>query len=178
MKRRWLSPFAITQILMLAVIAVALWMAYWPWRWGQVREEVRTRFPSVKHIEGEKLQQWLAGRTAPPLLLDIRSATEFEASRLPGARRAKAGGTLAENDLIGREKAQVVVYDTVGFDASAFARALLDRKFEDVQVLEGGIYQWANEGRTLVGPGGVMATKVHPGSEDYASLLDGARRGP
>lgn len=176
MKRRFLSPFVLTQVLMVAVIAAALWLAYWPWRWGQVRDEVRTRFPAVTHIEGTKLQQWLVGRVAPPVLLDVRSTAEFEVSHLPGARHVMPGAPLADNQLVGKENAQVVIYDAVGFEASAFATMLLQHKFTDVQVLDGGIFQWANEGRTLIGPGGALTTKVQPGPSEYALLLDRARR--
>src|SRR5262245_43458936 len=100
MKRRGLSPFAITQILMAVVIGAALWLAYTPWRWGQVRDEVRTRFPAVKRIEGIRLQEWMATRAIePPVLLDVRSAAEYDFSRLPGARRVSPGASIAENQL-------------------------------------------------------------------------------
>ncbi len=178
MKRRSLSPFAITQVLMAAIIGVALWYAYWPWRWGQVRDEVHRRYSVLKYIDGGDLQRWIAGRTAPPLLLDVRSAAEFEASHLPGARRAVPGASLAANQLTGNENAQVVVYDTVGFEAASFAHDLTKAHFKDVQVLEGGIFLWANEKRTLIGPGGSVTTKVHAGDSKYASLLDGAHRAP
>lgn len=178
MKRRTLSPFAVTQLLMAAIIVVALWLAYWPWRWGQLCDQIRNENRAVKYITDIKLQQWLAGRTAPPLLLDLRSEAEFATSHLPSAHRAVMGATLTENGLAGKEKAQVVVYDTVGIDASAFANILLQRGFTDVQVLEGGIFQWANDNLTLVGPGGTIATKVNTGNSAYASMLDGSRRAP
>jgi rhodanese-related sulfurtransferase len=176
MKRRALSPFALTQILMAAVIGAALWMAYWPWRWGQVRDEVRQT--GVKRIDGDDLQKWMVTRTvSPPVLLDVRSVAEFEFSHLPGARRVNAAASLGENLLEGQLKAQIVVYDTVGFDAAAFALRLRRLNFMDVQVLEGGIFQWANENRPLSGPKG-PAYKVHPGTSPYLPLLDRGRRAP
>jgi rhodanese-related sulfurtransferase len=178
MKRRALSPFAITQLVMAVVIGGALWMAYWPWRWGQVRDEVRMRYPSVKRIDGPMLQKWLAERAVrPPLLLDMRTEAEFNVSHLPGARRVRLGLSLAENQLEGQESAQVVIYDTVGFDSAVFASTLLRRNFTDVQVLEGGIFQWANEGRPLAGPAGPTG-KVAAGASPYANFLDRARRAP
>src|SRR4051812_33193436 len=117
MKKGALSPFAITQVLMAAIVVAALWMAYWPWRWGQLRDQIRNQNTAVKFIDGRDLQQWLAGHTAPPLLLDIRSEAEFDLSRLPSARRAVMGASLTENGLAGKELAQVVLYDTVGFDS-------------------------------------------------------------
>jgi rhodanese-related sulfurtransferase len=176
MKRRRLSPFAITQWLMAIVIGVALWLAYWPWRWGRVKEEVRMQYPAVKRIDAPTLQSWMANRTvAPPVLLDVRSVAEFQTSHLPGARRIDPGATLAENGLAGFESAQLVIYDAVGFEAAAFAGDLMRRAFIDVQVLEGGIFQWANERRPLAGPGG-STDKVLPGPSEYISLLHRARR--
>ncbi len=176
MKRRSLSPFAITQILMAAALAVALWLAYWPWRWGQVREEVRKRYPNIIRIDGLTLQNWMANRSAvPPLLLDVRAKAEFEAGHLPTAKRVVPGAPLAANSLLGQETKKVVVYDTVGFDAASFAADLLRQNFKDVQVLDGGIFLWANEERILDGPSGPKS-KVHPGSTEYSSLLDRSKR--
>src|SRR6185369_11422630 len=154
MKRRALSPFAITQVLMAAIIAVALWLAYWPWRWGQLQDQVRSQNAAIKFIPSLKLQQWLAGHTAAPVLLDVRSPEEFDVSHLPSARRVVMGASLTENGLAGKEAAQVVVYDTVGFHAAAFANTLRLRGFKEVPVLDGAIFQGTNEGVTLVGPGG------------------------
>jgi rhodanese-related sulfurtransferase len=160
------------------VIGVALWLAYTPWRWGKVKDEVRARFPTVKFIKSVDLQEWMATRTiVPPVLLDVRTAAEFEFSHLPGARRVASGGSLTENQLAGLESAKVVVYDSVGFDAAAFASGLLTRNFIDVQVLEGGIFLWANEGRVLSGPGG-RPTKVLTGASEHAALLERSRRAP
>ena len=178
MKRRWLSPFAIVQVLMAVVIATAMWMAYWPWRWARVREEVRTRYSAVKQINGELLKRWMADRTVkPPLLLDVRTAAEYDFSHLPGAIRVVEGAPLADNLLTGKEDVQIVVYDAVGFDAGKFAVNLLQRNFKDVQTLEGGIFQWANDRLPLIGPG-ASESRLRLGSTEYRSLLDRARRAP
>lgn len=178
MKRRGLSPFAVTQWLMAAAVAVALWLAYGPWRWSKVKDEVHALYPSVQRIEGSVLQKWMINRSVtPPLLLDVRSASEFSASHLPGARLVVPGRSVVENGLIGTENAKIVVYDTVGFDAAEFASTLRRRNFTDVQVLEGGIFLWANDGRPLAGETG-PTTQVRPGISEYTSLLERAHRAP
>lgn len=178
MKRRSLSPFAITQILMAAAVAVAVWLAYWPWRWSQVRDEVRKQYPGTTWIEGGTLQLWMANPTvSPPLLLDVRTAPEYDASHLPNAIRVVRGASLAANKLPGAEARQIVIYDAVGYEAASFASDLKRQNFKDVQVLDGGIFLWANEGRPLLGPSG-PATRVSAGQSEHAALLSRSRRLP
>src|SRR5687767_11156403 len=83
------SLFGLTQLVMVIAVGAALWLAYDPWRWGRLKDEVRAKYPDVPRITSEDLTNWLARKgDVPPLLLDVRPAAEFAASHLPGARRA------------------------------------------------------------------------------------------
>ena len=170
---RLLSPFGITQLVMVAVVIVALCLSYEPWRWGKVRDAVRAQFPGVVHIEGVTLEQWIARNDKlPPVLLDVRSQAEFDAGHLPGAHRFSADASPAEIGLGDKTETPFVLYCGVGFDSSSVASGLIQRGYKKIQILDGGIFMWANDGRALEGNPG----KVNPGNSKYAYLLKAAHR--
>ena len=172
---RILSPFGITQILMAAAVIVALCMAYDPWRWGKVKDAVRASFPKVVHIEGAVLADWFTTKDRPlPVMLDVRSQAEFDAGHLPGAHRLSADKTPSEIGFKEKEKTPFVLYCAVGFDSALVANSLILRGYKNVQILEGGIFTWANAGRAIEGGSG----KVNPGNSKYAYLLKPERRTP
>ena len=172
---RILSPFGITQIVMLAVVITALCMAYNPWRWGKVKDAVRAQFPGVVSIECAKLQEWIPATDRPqPELLDVRPQAEFDAGHLPGAHRLSADKTPADIGFEDKEKTRFVLYCSVGFDSASVASRLTQRGYKEVQILDGGIFLWANEGRAIEGGAG----KVNPGNSKYTYLLKAARRAP
>lgn len=172
---RILSPFGITQILMAAAVITALCLAYDPWRWGKVKDSVRASFPKVAHIEGAVLTEWFTAKDRPlPVVLDVRSQAEFDAGHLPGAHRLSADKTPADIGFEEKEKTPFVFYCAVGFDSASVASGLILRGYKNVQMLEGGIFMWANDGRAIEGGTG----KVNPGNSKYAYLLKAARRAP
>ncbi len=169
------SPFAITQIVMAAVVITALYMAYNPWRWGKVRDSVRASYPNVAHIDGAVLAEWFTAKDkALPVVLDVRSQAEFDAGHLPGARHLSPDVTPSEIGFEEKIKTPFVLYCSVGFDSASVATSLSLRGYKDVQILEGGIFMWANEGRAIEGGSG----KVKPGNSKYAYLLKVAHRAP
>ena len=173
-----LTPFGITQLLMLAAVGVALFLAYGPWRQTQMRDAVREQFPTVMGIESGMLAKWLAIRDAQqPVILDVRTQAEFDVSHLPSAVHTAPSATPTSLGFDGKLDTPFVVYCTVGFDSASYALSLLQRGYKRVQILDGGIYQWANEHRALegkLGGGGL----VRLGNNGYSSLLDLARRAP
>ena len=59
----------------------------------------------------------------------------------------------------------------MGWRSSELARELQRRGWTNVHDLEGSIFAWANEGRTVV-RGGEPVREVHPFDEDWGRLLD------
>jgi rhodanese-related sulfurtransferase len=170
------SLFGITQLVMIAAVGTALWLAYEPWRWGKLKDEVHAKYPEVPRISTEDLANWL-GRTneVRPLLLDVRSEPEYNASHLPGAlwASAPAAEVVIENKL----DRPLVLYCTVGFDSSLEAARLVQRGHSRVQMLEGGIFLWANEERALENAQGKTGL-VSPGKSPYVGFLEHAHRAP
>lgn len=169
---------------MILAIGTALFLAYDPWRWGRVREELLVRFPQVDHIEGMVLERWIAeAKAAPekqgPLILDVRAAADFAVSHLPGASLVNVGATPEQMLLLStadRRDAEllrpIVLYCALGFESSELADRLKRSGFRRVQMLEGGIFRWANERRPLVNSAGAPATEVSAGNSPHAGLLD------
>lgn len=130
--------------------------------WKGVKNWVQRSFASVPTISTADLADWLQKETPLPLLIDARSAEEYSVSHLPGAHRAK---TLAEAEAIIKEagiskqtvgqtaeqmdeQAPIVLYCSIGYRSGRLGKALQAAGYR-VTNLEGSIFQWANEGRSL-----------------------------
>jgi sterol desaturase/sphingolipid hydroxylase (fatty acid hydroxylase superfamily)/rhodanese-related sulfurtransferase len=136
-----------------------------------VLAEVRERYPEVRSIPAQQLEEWIGGPSnAHPQILDARTTEEFRVSHLPGARQIPPG--IRTRDLIASldTNRAVVVYCSVGLRAALEARLLMQGGWTNVFTLEGSIFQWANEGRALArrdGPG----REVHPYNARYGLML-------
>src|ERR1043166_2550355 len=75
-----------------AVASVALLVCFslTGWQWRMVQRKIRAEFPSVRHIRTGELAAWLRDpHRKPPLLLDVRTAEEFNVSHISGAQRVE-----------------------------------------------------------------------------------------
>jgi rhodanese-related sulfurtransferase len=132
---RLLSPFGLAQIVTVLVIGAGLWLAFGPWRWGRLKEEVRGRFPSVPRIAPEDLARWRELPVMHPVLFDARGETEYNTSHIPGARRAPA--SPAQLGIDASADVPIIVYCAVGFDSAPVAFRYIAQGYKRVQYLEG-----------------------------------------
>lgn len=168
---RLVTPFAITVLVLCGAVGAALWLAYPPWLWERTKEELRKKFPDVHRMDADDLKKWLAKTGDPkPVLIDVRPQPEYEFSHLPGARHMALSDTPASFGISGKTDESLVVYDAVGKDAFAVAMSLIQRGYSRVQVLEGGIYEWANRGEPLEGSSGPTG-QVRVENSEFAALL-------
>lgn len=140
--------------------------------WERTLRLVRAAFPQVPRITTARLAAMRANdSTRDILLLDARSAAEFNVSHLHGAVLASstrmALSVLEAND----PDSTVVVYCSVGYRSSQLAAELRRRGHENVVNLEGSLFQWANEGRPLY-RGEERVHEAHPYDEEWGQLLD------
>lgn len=182
------SAFGLTQLIMLVAVSIALVLAYNPWRWGNVRDDLMRSFPANDIIDGATLERWIqhvSGQDSrrKPLILDVRSEAEFAVSHLPDARHISVGANITEiGRLINLDasaaemRPQVVVYCAVGYASSEFVDRLKRLGVARVQMLDAGIFRWANDSRPMVNSIGVAVNKVHAGKYSYSGLLDRAFR--
>ena len=141
-----------------------------PPSWSSLNREIRQTFPSVQHVSTDELARRLVD-DRPPILLDIREREEFAVSSLPNARLATtAADALALIEGIPRDRA-IVVYCSVGYRSADVARQLMAAGFSEVYNLEGSIFAWANEGRSIV-RGNEVVGEVHPFNRKWGQLLE------
>ena len=143
--------------------------------WEQTLRLVRESFPDVPRISTRQLAAMRAdGATPGIVLLDARSAPEFNVSHLDGAILA-SNTRMALEALEALEAIEpgrtVVVYCSVGYRSSRLAAKLRAHGFEKVFNLEGSLFRWANEGRPLH-RGTERVHEAHPYGEEWGHLLD------
>ena len=149
------------------VVGATLLAAFLAWpgvTWPAIKARIAKEFPNVKSIGTAEL-----GKAEPrPVLLDVRTAAEFDMSHLAGARRVDPDAATVALP----KDTPIVTYCSVGYRSAKFALRLKDAGFTDVRNLEGSIFQWANEGRPIE-PG----AKVHPYDKKWGVLLNPKVRG-
>jgi rhodanese-related sulfurtransferase len=176
--RLLLSPFGISQLIMVAAVGAALWFAYPAWRWERLKDSIRDKYPDVARIDPKGLDDWLRRTNdQKPVLIDIRPKAAFDVSRLPGARNLRPADTPAALGVRPQDDVPLVAYDAVGADASAVAAEYMKLGYRRVQALEGGIFEWANSGLLLEGPTG-PASRVATGGPAHAAFLKRRLRAP
>ena len=143
-----------------------------PRAWERALRLVREAFPEVPQMTTRQLAAIRADDAVPDiLLLDARTAPEFNVSHLPGAVLA-SNTRMALDALVANDSERtVVVYCSVGYRSSRLAEELGARGFENVFNLEGSLFQWANEGRPLY-RGDKRVYQAHPFDEEWGQLLD------
>src|SRR5436309_6018699 len=102
-------------------------------------------------------------------LIDVRRPHEWEAGRIPGARRVEVNDLPAEAGKLDRGR-PIVLYCRSGSRSELAADGLRAGGF-DVQALAGGIAAWAEQGRPLEPEGGYVSE-----SGEAAAVLEARRR--
>jgi sulfur dioxygenase len=105
------------------------------------------RAGAVPLVAPQELRELLAG-SEPPLLIDVRPASERHLAHLPADRHLPLDQLSAGVGSLPRDRA-IVLYDHLGHRARAAAEFLLDRGFDRVAALEGGIEEYSR----IVDPG-------------------------
>lgn len=146
--------------------------------WPSLLTEVRERFPDARQMTttelAGRLEQAGPASEPPPLLLDARAPEEWAVSHLPGAVHAPGEDQAVAAIRAARTehpRRPVVVYCSVGWRSSDLVERLQARGVENLWNLEGSIFAWANEGRSVVRRGEEV-DEVHPFDEDWGRLLE------
>ncbi|MBE9110986.1 rhodanese-like domain-containing protein [Nodosilinea sp. LEGE 07298] len=140
-----------------------------PVAWWMIDHWVQWAFPGVPTLTPQSLADWLSEGKAPlPILLDVRRDDEFAVSHLPNAR---ATPNLDAALALGLNSDQpIVAYCSVGYRSARLAAGLQAAGYTQVFNLAGSIFQWANQGRSLVHSGQPTAV-VHPYNPRWGLLL-------
>ena len=146
--------------------------------WFVLKRSLRAKFSGERWITTEQLADWLADKSrAQPVLLDVRTPAEWKVSHLPHARQVDPAAPAEIAAGAEPKEAPIVTYCSVGYRSGEMARRLRAAGFTHVQNLEGSIFEWANEHRSLVHDG-KPATRVHPYDTIWGRLLQPEVRAP
>jgi rhodanese-related sulfurtransferase len=140
--------------------------------WDAVFVWIQRDWPEVPQMSTRELAERIATNNgARPLLIDVRTHQEYEISHLPGAVWAETPKQIASALREASDAQPVVLYCSVGVRSSKAAATLVRSGRTNVYNLQGSIFQWANEGRTLVANDRAVHV-VHPYNERWGVLLD------
>ena len=137
--------------------------------WAVLLRVIRWKFPQVKQLSTCKLVTWLQQKDLPQLLLlDARTPEEYQVSHLENAQLAPAN--LQELETTATTEMPIVVYCSVGYRSSKLAQKLQQAGYEQVFNLEGSIFRWMNEGRSVYREGKVVQ-QIHPYNQFWKWFL-------
>lgn len=97
----------------------------------------------ILSIDAKQLEERLAS-PKPPVLIDVRQPSEFEESRIQGAKLIPLGDLPARLAEIPKDQ-PVVVYCRSGARSSRAAQFLKEQGYTNVENLSGGIKAWASK---------------------------------
>ena len=95
-------------------------------RWSAVERMIESDYPGIPRITTDSLARRLDDSTsAPPVLLDARTADEYAVSHLPGALRVDPSAPVyPELDSLSSDR-PIVVYCSVGYRSARVMRGAL-----------------------------------------------------
>lgn len=127
---------------------------------------------TVPYIEVEELAQ-----NSQYLLLDTREEDEYKISHIPDALWVgyKTFDIKSLGDNIPRDTS-IVVYCSVGVRSEDIGEKLLANGFSGVNNLFGGIFEWKNQGNSVLDSAGRTTENVHAYSKFWGHLLTDANR--
>ena len=141
-----------------------------------VSRSVAQAYPDVPLISASDLARKSAARETF-ILLDVRTKAEFAVSHISGAVRIDPGASLeAVENAIGPIEPDdtIVLYCSVGYRSSRLAERLRKKlgpkRSHHLFSLEGGIFQWHNDVRSLENEAGPTLW-VHPFNAARRELL-------
>ena len=129
---------------------------------------------TVPTVPAAALARELAQSVAP-VLLDVRTPTEFRVSHLKGARFVDFDSLETEKFAGIDRQRPVVVYCSVGYRSERLGERLKALGFRHVRNLYGGLFEWVNEGYPVHNARG-QTTDVHPYSALWSPWLNRGRK--
>jgi len=123
---------------------------------------------SIPYISVDSLKKKLQ-----VVLLDTRKKEEYQVSHLENAKWA--GFKKFDLEMIKREvpntETPIVVYCSIGVRSEKIGEQLVEAGYTNVKNLYGGIFQWVNNGNTIVDSIGHPTEKIHAFSKHWGKLL-------
>ena len=119
--------------------------------------QLRRLFPELHQIRPDDVDRLMRATPHQVVVLDVRTAVEFEVSHIAGAIQVDPGVRRTRDIALsagGLEGKIVIAYCSIGLRSARVLvrlnQALRDRGVIALYNLEGGIFRWRNEQRGLV----------------------------
>ena len=105
-------------------------------------------------------------------ILDAREKEENEISHIPTAQYIgyKDFDLKTLNEI--PKDAPIVVYCSIGYRSEKIGEKLLKDGFTNVHNLYGSIFEWVNQGNSIVTPTGDATTKIHTYNKKWSKWVD------
>ncbi|MEM6400109.1 MAG: rhodanese-like domain-containing protein [Cyanobacteria bacterium P01_D01_bin.116] len=111
---------------------------------------IKLYFSGIKSINTAKLARWLNDEASQiPLIIDTRSPEEYALSHIKSAQLIQLSNSDTVEILQVSLNTSIVVYCSVGYRSAKVAQQLQQKGYKNVFNLNGGIFQWANEGKPI-----------------------------
>jgi rhodanese-related sulfurtransferase len=168
---RWVRLILIVIGVLLLTGAGVLLYTGRPIAFAVVHRMTARKFPQVKWTTGAELARWRGDSTRQqPVILDARTQEEFLVSHLAGAIRIDPYRPILRPIRRFPKDTTIVVYSSVSYRGARLADFLARQGYGNVVDLDGGIFQWANDGRPVF-RNDRRATEVHPYDGRWRWLL-------
>ncbi|MEM9923104.1 MAG: rhodanese-like domain-containing protein [Cyanobacteria bacterium P01_D01_bin.50] len=108
---------------------------------------IELKFKNVKAIKISEFARWLNEEALPkPLIIDARSGEEYAVSHIKSAQHIDPDNlNLVQLGEVALDT-PIVVYCSIGFRSAIVSQKLSSSGYKNVFNLNGGIFQWANQG--------------------------------
>ena len=126
---------------------------------------------TVDLINADELNQKMV-QEAPLVILDIRSYEEYKVSHIDGAKLIEYDEYQASSIEGISKDSEIVVYCSVGYRSEKIGEKLKAQGYTNVKNLYGGIFQWKNEGYTVINPNSFPTDSVHTYNKKWSKWLE------
>lgn len=124
---------------------------------------------TVPIINADQLETLKA--SGPVYLLDAREPEEFNVSHIPGARLIGYDNFSKDSISDIPKDARVVVYCSVGYRSERIGERMQKMGFEHVSNLYGGIFDWKNQGNTVININQQPTDSIHTYNRSWSKWL-------
>ena len=170
--RGWVKVVLV--MILLAVVAggLVLLVAGRPVAFEVLQRRTAARFPEVRWITTGELARWQEDTAQEqPLILDARTQPEFAVSHLGGAVPVDPYRPSLRSLQGASKTSAIVVYSSAGYRGARVARWLREAGYTSTVNLAGGLFKWANEGRSIFRDEGRPTAAVHPYDRRWGLLV-------
>ncbi len=134
---------------------------------------IKLRFPSAKQISTEELDEMIK-QDPKPVIFDVREKQEREVSHIEGSIWIDSKADIKDQLEKALEEhppggSKLVAYCSVGYRSS---QLITQSKRLEMLNLEGGLFKWTNEERSLMDCHGNSTQFTHPFNKLFGKLLN------